>query len=847
MKLVVSKQGYSRKPTEVIRDLQYTSLYKWVEADVRDIAEYVVNGHTIRVGYAPEPDYGEEYIFNRSKFEYAQMIILDFDTCGYTPWEVCEYAEKIGIPANFWYWSFSQNPQTITSACTDSSDHCIYIYSKQKPACMTTEQAEDIKYKPLYNFRLVWVLEKPVTVQTFHEIVAYLIHEAFAAYEPDPEPKSIASMFHGGSTSGAVLHEEPVPATHIEWTLLVKKIKEGRTSSQIVRAKLYQDYNDIEIPDSIEVTGDWWERLRGRCPIWDSFEDGTIRYHELVILLSHLRYLKYADTDKSVQKDLLKIYADAPQHLSTSLQADAQGEIYRKFRDTKLKPVFGIVQVGNRKVTIPDYFAHYKEDSFSVPTTSKVSLEELDEWMRTDLKEALLSKRNVIVQSQTGSGKTKAYLEVLADLNYFGTKVIVALPTYITMNEVYAKFKRLRPDVPCYKTEPIENLDEHAKKLLKLGISVGRTPERQEVLDMLQDDTVNGLFFITHELLAVLHKIKASLIIVDENIEESLTKTYKITMAQLSTILPYISEENQQNLLTYIQYFNSKERGEVLNTQGLEFILDDLRKNHLEDYLSSAGIDQLPPALFSIVYNEVRKSETKTFGGSVPCIRLLRHSPLIEYARANRIPIKLLTATPLHQRLINYYGEDFDIIKAPLAANTGEVIFYRGYTGAKGNGCDRVPRMIKYIKQSLTQEQIDNSIVITFKDAVDQFEAAGFKAAFVEDSETYVHLRNNAGLDQFKGKDIIVAGKFELPDECYLDIADDLKIENPKKNNTAIMHNGIKQTLFLWQEPQLQNEQLQYLEFITSQAIGRARALREDATVYVFSNYITLDADKVYD
>lgn len=845
MDLVISKNAFSSKPSgNGMWYVQQRGSYDYIPfPGVREFAQMMVDGHTVRVGYSrmPRNESEDHMYFNSKMIEYNQMFILDFDTCKFTPWEVCEFAEKQGIPANFWYWSFSQRPE---KSCPSPYGNG-YIYNHNNKESDKNLQLQT--FKDLFNFRVVWVLEKPLKPGFYEEVIGYLANDLFAEFEPDPAPTSCETLFHGGSTEGYILNEELVPATHVQWTALCNQIKKGKTVGKITRNKNYVDYEGIEFPDAISITGNWWEKLRGRCVYWDSFEDGTIRYNELLILLSHLKYLRYDDAGKSIQKDLVRIYEQAPQHLSTTLQDDLEGTIYKKFRDTKLKPVFGIVQVGNRKVTVPDFFKYYQNESYSQPTVEKVSLEELDEWMRVDLKDALLSKENVIIQSQTGSGKTKAYLEVLAGLNYFNQKIIVALPTYITMNEVYNKFIAMRPDVNCYKTEPIENLSELDKKKLRLGISVSRTEERQEVLDLLQDDEATGLFFITHELLAVLRKIKASLIIVDENIEESLTKTYKITSPQLSSMITFLNSENRENLLKFIDYYESKERGEEIDTMILDYIFDDLRKNSLDDYLACCKYEDLPPALFSLTYNEVKKSEMRAGNKSIPCLRILRHSPLIEYARANHIPIKLLTATPLHQRLINYYEQDFKIIKAPIARNTGEVVFYRGYTGAKGNGCDKIPRLIKYIKSSLTQEQIDNSIVITFKDAVEQFEKEGFTAAFVEDSETYVHLRNNAGLDQFKGKDIIVAGKFELPDECYLDIADDLYIKEPNKCNTAIDHNGVKQTLFLWQDPQLMNEQLQYLEFITSQAIGRARALREDATVYVFSNYITLDADKVYD
>ena len=37
------------------------------------------------------------------------------------------------------------------------------------------------------------------------------------------------------------------------------------------------------------------------------------------------------------------------------------------------------------------------------------------------------------------------------------------------------------------------------------------------------------------------------------------------------------------------------------------------------------------------------------------------------------------------------------------------------------------------------------------------------------------------------------------------------------------------------------------MEYKTAQSVGRARTLRTDATVYLFSNFVIRDTDVVYD
>ena len=93
-----------------------------------------------------------------------------------------------------------------------------------------------------------------------------------------------------------------------------------------------------------------------------------------------------------------------------------------------------------------------------------------------------------------------------------------------------------------------------------------------------------------------------------------------------------------------------------------------------------------------------------------------------------------------------------------------------------------------------------------------------------------------------------MVGKFDLPDEYYLNLWEDTGDGGtPTRTNQVITRNNIRQNLFLWDKPELMEQQLQYMEYATAQAVGRARTLRTDAAVYLFSNYVIQDTDIVFD
>ena len=178
-------------------------------------------------------------------------------------------------------------------------------------------------------------------------------------------------------------------------------------------------------------------------------------------------------------------------------------------------------------------------------------------------------------------------------------------------------------------------------------------------------------------------------------------------------------------------------------------------------------------------------------------------SELITNAINNNIPIKLFTATPMSQRLKNYYGLVFDIVEPERhARNTGKIVQFRGITGRRGrhNGTginvDLFEKYNKYIRSKLDEDVINKSHIISFKDSKELWLSKDYEI-FEKDGKE-IHFMNNAGLDFMKGKDIIIVGKFDKPDEYYLDLWADIGDgSTPVKKMQKIYHNGVWQNLFL--------------------------------------------------
>ena len=102
-----------------------------------------------------------------------------------------------------------------------------------------------------------------------------------------------------------------------------------------------------------------------------------------------------------------------------------------------------------------------------------------------------------------------------------------------------------------------------------------------------------------------------------------------------------------------------------------------------------------------------------------------------------------------------------------------------------------------------------------------------------------------------KGEIVIVAGKFDYPDEKYLDMYYDLHPNSktpPKRILKKINIANRTCTLYLWDDETLQDLQIETIKLHLEQSAGRARALREKrAKVYLIGDFPIEDADRFID
>lgn len=158
----------------------------------------------------------------------------------------------------------------------------------------------------------------------------------------------------------------------------------------------------------------------------------------------------------------------------------------------------------------------------------------------------------------------------------------------------------------------------------------------------------------------------------------------------------------------------------------------------------------------------------------------------------------------------------------------GNVILH--YTGYSRN---KLSKEFEECIDKIKHEAKGINNVITFAKFENKFRKAGFNPI--------AHFGACSGLDSYKGQDLIVAGTPHADERVYRLLAAIIagKVESYEKiSYINARRNGFEFYFNTYAEGSLLQEiQFYYIESELVQAIGRARVLRTNATVHVFSNY----------
>lgn len=193
----------------------------------------------------------------------------------------------------------------------------------------------------------------------------------------------------------------------------------------------------------------------------------------------------------------------------------------------------------------------------------------------------------------------------------------------------------------------------------------------------------------------------------------------------------------------------------------------------------------------------------------------------------------ILSAT-LNPVLYQDYFPDHQIhVYDPVWARyKGELIQYTHFSLSEGDMERREAQVFEMLKEHFPQ----NIPIISFKGK--------------EKNPARIHFGNSEGINIFTGKDMIIAGTFHYPDYAYKLIAKAIYPAcdcSEKIHKIQIRKNGFQFRFMSFEESHLQEIEYYLINSELEQCIGRARLLRHNCTVYLFSNFPCRQAEIIQD
>ncbi|MBE6904674.1 MAG: hypothetical protein E7476_00125 [Ruminococcaceae bacterium] len=429
-----------------------------------------------------------------------------------------------------------------------------------------------------------------------------------------------------------------------------------------------------------------------------------------------------------------------------------------------------------------------------------------------------------VIRAQTGIGKTSAYLDYL---KISPVPCVIAVPTNRLKQQVAADARKLGVPVVCTPSvEPIKNIPGIGSILEQLYMQgaedlVGETlrkmnaelqnPELHNYLNACQNIfQKRGHIITTHARFLYMkpEQLSGYRIIIDEDVFNTSVQVKKVSLEDVKTL------------------------------QFLKFRMPDLgeRIMHiLHSIEAGERFFQCPQTNFS---SSIRKKFWKSLDtkGLTPQsdVSVLFTSPVFHYSpkRQELFALKIKLPDPtlniavfsatVDEQICRQLFSDRPVrfIQCWEAAYKGQII--QNHEKSCSRFCLQSHPELYY----LVKEQHPNLPLITFKNYDPK---AGMDS---------LHIGATEGNNLYTGQNIVIVGTPHMPDFLYklvglflgFDISSNLTVQE-------IEHNGFRLRFCAYENEQLRHLQLWYIESELEQCIGRARLLRNDCTVYLYSNF----------
>lgn len=730
----------------------------------------------------------------KNEFWIGQSVfMLDFDSTA-TAQQVLDKFAKFDITPNILYYTFSHTPEN-------------------------------------QRFRVVLLIEEEITDKKLATTIRNGLLKVFP--EADPHCKDAARMFLGGLYS-VEISQFPIKLEKLIEIISVTEISLDNfqtrklAEKRVVLSKYYSSTqnsaknNILQMPpakkaylEKIKRNKFDYRKCKENVKIFNDFDSGEwLHYPQLFGLATNLKWikggLKYMENKMSKYNEEGKTVYDANcfSMIKYVNNLDYQPMNLRSFSTYKEDLEFTDLIDATKSVR-----GHVEDLGYE----NRIQLSEAEELFNDEFEKTITSNDNLVYlfKTQTGLGKSTKLTEL--------KNVTLCFSTHKLKQEISQKMKVdyvVTPDFPKFECEGLQNE-------IKSMYSIGLNNKVYELLSLVADNN-----YVTYCSQNDSNAAEEYLRITKEayNSQSTVLTTHQRGLFDLYNHHTIVFDEDpMKHLIPINQLFLSdllKLESTLTSISAISQLINYLRqaepgKSYTTD---TFGIDKAE--LARQIAKKGTQSNLLEFFNSTHFIKNENDFNIIHYAGKRDFPkekkIIIMSATAPVDVYKELFGDRLRVIDISNIQNQGEVIqdtnkSYSQYSISRAD-----PSVLEYVGNSLP--------VITFKKHKDKF----------LNCETTMHFGNCEGYDELKGRDIVVVGTPHFHPIVYMLYATALGI-NVNEIETEMREQRVNWNNFIFRfmtydDPQLRKIQLGLIESELIQAIGRARPLRTNAKVYVYSN-----------
>lgn len=799
-----------------------------------------------------------------------------------TPEVAYDRFERLGIAPNFYYESFSSTnekpkfrlvfltPEPVydvrirnsiqialmnimpecDSACKDLSR----LFHGTNKKCITFSNYRYVldPYK-LIQSMIAWININDTENKNAAKIIKrYCQSVGLNMINGLPDVRLLENDHFAGNTSSSIIYNIKIALNPLKSIIFTFNINEDNAYRITVagdgRKKLMKiDITNTKISNEKVTRNFDFSQLSNKCELWSDFINGSrwCYHNEIFGISTNMWRVEGAEVKMVTAINNNNQYEDKYNKINTIKSCSSYGYLPKRCAD--FCPYYK--WCSNTGINMLHSIENKRGAIRKVKDIQTITLEEAEVMLQQVILEAYsASNRNVyVIKGVTGIGKTTALMNLNSYNNLcisypnhrLGTDIVERLNIENSIHikelelrdkDVFKEFRRLqsigaykqaRMYLQKYLNTLIANIEQESTNRSEAQIEIENINKYLEAINKCR--STNNTVFCTHKRMLELDNTNIETYIVDEDIVlSSLIETIEIKPATVDVLIDLASIANAET--TRGQLFTIKEKViEAIKKPGQVFKIPDFFiKDREINTIIEVGKNSIDINLKELLKTRILIANTNREVLGMSIGELPNKKCIVLSATANET---------LYRNLLT--DRDIEFIDLGNVETRGRLILhYKSFSRT-----DLSKNFEKLVKQIRSEAPgIDN--VITFAKYKERFKKEGFNPI--------AHFGACSGLDVYKGQDLIVAGTPHVDERMYFLLAaaikDNLVIEqgiqycNVRRNGFEFSFSTYNSSV-IETDSLLQEIQFYLIESELIQAIGRARILRTNATVHLFSNY----------